>query len=189
MALRNGKGPLFKLGKGKWLAQVDAMYLRWFAYALVLLLTALLQAAPRVFPAIGGAHPVPLIPMVVCISMFEGPLFGAAVGVGSGLLWALYADRLFGYDALLLMIVGCICGLLVQLLLRNNWLTALLLNGATLLAYALVDWICRFVLFAHTDILYALWRVLLPNALYTFVLSPLVYLICYYIARGVRETV
>lgn len=177
-----------KLGRGKFTAKVDKLYLRWFAYALVLLLVSLLQAAPRLFPAIGGAHPVPLIPVVVCIAMFEGPLTGAAIGVGGGLLWALYADRLFGFDALLLMAVGCICGLLVQVLIRNNWMSALLLNGATLIVYTLVDWLVRFVLYAQEGAVWALWSILLPNAVYTFVLSPVIYALAYRVARGLRES-
>ena len=176
-----------KLGKGRFLAKVDKLYLRWFAYAMVLLVTSLFQAAPRLFPAIGGAHPTPLIPLVVCIAMFEGPFTGAAVGIGGGLLWALYADRLFGFDALLLLAVGCACGLLIQLLLRNNWLSALLLNAATLVTYVLVDWLTRFVLFADADAWFALYGILLPNALYTFLLSPIMYWLIYLVARGLRE--
>ncbi len=177
-----------KLGKGRIIAKVDKLYLRWFAYALILLLVSLLQAAPRLFPAVGGAHPSPLIAAVVCIAMFEGPFVGAAVGVGGGLLWALYADRLFGFDALLLLVVGCVCGLLIQVLIRNNWISALLLNAVTLLAYVLVDWLVRYVLFAQAESWYALWHILLPNALYTFVLSPAVYYLAYRVARGLRES-
>ncbi len=176
-----------KLGQGSFSAQVNKLYLRWFAYGLVLIGLSLLQAAPRLFPAIGGARPIPLIAAVVCMAMFEGPFVGAAAGVGSGLLWALYADRLFGFDALLLLVVGCACGLLVQLLLRNNWLTALLLNGAVLLAYTLIDWLVRFVLFWQEGAWSALWGILLPNALYTWILSPLMYGLFYAIARGLRE--
>ena len=178
-----------KLGKGRWLAQIDKMYLRWIAYAMILVAVSVMQAAPRLLPVIGGAHPYPLITAVVCIAMFEGPLVGASVGVGGGILWALYADRLFGLDALLLLIVGCLCGLLVQVLLRNNWLTALLLNGAVILAYTLVDWLLRYVLFAESQALFALWHILLPNALYTFAVSLIMYWISYRIARNLRETV
>lgn len=178
-----------KLGKGKWLARIDRMYLRWIAYGIVLLVVSIIQAAPRVLPAIGGAHPYPLISAVVCIAMFEGPLVGAAVGVGGGLLWAVYADRLFGLDALLLLVLGCICGLLVQVLLRNNWLTALLLNGAVILVYTILDWLLRYVLFAQGHVFFALWHILLPNALYTFAVSPIMYWLSYRIARNLRETV
>lgn len=177
-----------KVGKGKYTAKVDKMYLRWFAYALILLLVSVLQNAPHVFPVIGGAHPVPLIPTVVCIAMFEGPLTGGAVGVGAGLLWAMYTDRLFGFDAILLLIIGCACGLLVQVLIRNNWISALLLNAAVLLAYTLVDWLVRFVLFADEGAFVALYSILLPNTLYTFVLSPVMYQLLYLVAKGLRET-
>ncbi len=177
-----------KLGQGRLTARVNKLYLRWVAYGLVLIALSLLQAAPRLFPAIGGARPIPLITAVVCIAMFEGPFVGAAAGVGSGLLWALYADRLLGFDALLLLAVGCACGVLVQLLLRNNWLTALLLNGAVLLVYTLIDWLVRFVLFWQEGAGAVLFGMLLPNALYTWVLSPLMYWLFYTIARGLRET-
>ena len=180
---------LSKLGRGRTTAKINKMYLRWFAYGLVLVAVSLLQASPTVFPAIGGAHPVPLISAVVCIAMFEGPVVGAVIGVAGGLLWALYANRLFGLDALLLLAAGCICGLLVQVFLRNNHLSALLLNGAVLLLYLLIDWLMRYVLFLNADALYALTHILLPNAIYTFVLSPVMYAIIYRIARSLRESV
>lgn len=180
---------LSKLGRGRMTAKINKLYLRWVAYGLVLLAVSLLQSAPAVFPAIGGAHPVPLISAVVCIAMFEGPVAGAVIGAASGLLWALYTHRLFGFDALLLLAIGCACGLLVRVFLRNNYLSALLLNGAVLLLYLLTDWLVRFVLFLNPDALYALTHILLPNALYTFILSPIMYAIIYRIARGLRETV
>lgn len=177
-----------KLGRGSLTAKVNKLYLRWVAYGLVLLALSLLQAAPCFFPRIGGAQPTPLIPAVVCVAMFEGPFVGAAAGVGSGLLWALYADRLFGFDALLLLVVGCACGVLVQLLLRNNWLAALLLNGAVIILYTLIDWLSRFVLFWQEGMGYALLHILLPNALYTWILSPLMYVLFLVIARSLRES-
>lgn len=177
-----------KLGKGRITAKVNRLYLRWFAYGLILLLVSLLQAAPRLFPAFNGAHPYPLISAVVCIAMFEGPFVGAAVGVGGGLLWALYADRLFGFDALLLLIIGCVCGLLVQVLIRNNWIAALMLNAAVVLLYALLIWLVEYVLFTRAESFYALWHILLPNALYTFMLCPVIYYLAYRVARGLRES-
>ena len=177
-----------KITRGRLTARINRLYLRWVAYGLILLFVSLLQAAPRLFPAFFGAHPVPLVPFVVCIAMFEGPMVGAAFGVGGGLLWALYADRLFGFDALLLWAIGCMCGLLVQVFLRNNWLTSLLLNGAVLLLYVLVDWLLRYVLFRNAEAVYALLHILLPNALYTFILSPLVYVLIYRVARSMRES-
>ena len=75
-----------KITRGRLTARINRLYLRWVAYGLILLFVSLLQAAPRLFPAFFGAHPVPLVPFVVCIAMFEGPMVGAAFGVLSATL-------------------------------------------------------------------------------------------------------
>ena len=61
-------------------------------------------------------------------------------------------------------------------------------NGAVLLLYVLVDWLLRYVLFRNAEAVYALLHILLPNALYTFILSPLVYVLIYRVARSMRES-
>ena len=103
-----------KLNEKNPLHRLSGRYLKWTAYGLFLLLMCLLQAAPYLIPEIFGARP--LIPIVVSIAMFEGPVGGAAAGIAGGLLWDLYADRLFGFSALFLMAICCACGLLVRLL-------------------------------------------------------------------------
>lgn len=68
---------------------------------------------PRLSPEIYGASPLLLVPLTVCIAMYAGPVGGAAAGIAGGFLWDLYSDRLLGFNALLLLAVGCACGLLV----------------------------------------------------------------------------
>ena len=62
----------------------------------------------------GGASSL-LLPAVVCVALYDQELFGAVFGVIAGVLWDLNSiDRPFGYSALLLMAIGCLCGLLVS---------------------------------------------------------------------------
>ena len=82
-------------------------------YGGLILLFFLWQAAPHGFPTVFGARPMLLLPLVVAIAMFEGPGGGAAAGVAAGLLWDLYAFRLFGFHALLLLVLGAAVGLCV----------------------------------------------------------------------------
>lgn len=178
-----------KLGRGSFIAKMDKMYLRWIAYGMALLLLTIVQSSPRCIPSVFGAHPVPIIALIVSIAMFEGPMIGAVVGAAGGLMWAIYADRLFGMDAFWLLLVGCFCGLLVQLYLRNNVLSALLLNAVVLFFYVLIDWLVRYVLFLNPEATFALWHILLPNAVYTLLISPIMYWVTYRIARNLRETV
>lgn len=153
------------------------------AYGLLILLLGLWQQAPRGWPEIAGGRPLLLVPLTAAIAMFAGPVGGAAAGVGAGLLWGLFANRLFGFDALVLMLLGCAVGLLVRLLVRNNPLSALLLTGGVTLAQALVSWLCCDLLPGRNGALLLLWRTVLPNTVYTLALCLPVYLL----VRGVTK--
>ena len=112
-----------KIESGDPVRKLSGRYLKWTAYGLLILGAGLLQMAPRVFPAVFGARPLLLIPIVVSIAMFEGPVGGAAAGIAGGLLWDLYADRLFGFSALFLMAICCACGLEGELKIENGKLS------------------------------------------------------------------
>ncbi|HJD22950.1 MAG TPA: rod shape-determining protein MreD [Firmicutes bacterium] len=162
-------------------------YLKWTAYGLILLLALLLQSAPRLFPEIAGGRPVLLIPLAVAIAMCEGPVGGAAAGVAAGLLWDLFSDRLLGFNALILMALCCAAGLLIQLLMRNNLLSFLMLIAGTLAIQGILDLFFNHILVSQAEPAYVLLHLLLPNAVYTLVLSPLLYGAVYGISRLLRR--
>lgn len=176
-----------KLNEKNPLHRLSGRYLKWTAYGLLILGAGLLQMAPRVFPAVFGARPLLLIPIVVSIAMFEGPVGGAAAGIAGGLLWDLYADRLFGFSALFLMAICCACGLLVRLLLRNNLWTALLLCAGAGLFQVLCDWFFNYALLAYERPFTVLAISYLPNLLYTLILSPLLYAMTYGVTKLLRN--
>jgi hypothetical protein len=61
--------------------RLSVRYLKGTAYGLVILLTAIIQSLPHALPSFGGARPLLIIPVVVCIAMFEGPVNGAIAGI------------------------------------------------------------------------------------------------------------
>ena len=152
--------------------------------ALVLLL---LQNAPSFFPSVWYARPVPLVAYVVCVAVLEGAKAGAIIGAISGTLWGLYTFRVFGFDALLLMAIGLVVGLLVEWLLRANFLSAMLLCAASVLAQALIEWFCNYIIFYKQTAFAVLLRVYMPNCLYTILLSPLIYWIVLRLAHLLRR--
>lgn len=176
-----------KLNEKNPMRRISGRYLKWTAYGLLLLGAAILQMAPRVFPSIFGARPLLLVPVIISIAMFEGPIGGAAAGIAGGLLWDLYADRLFGFSALFLMAIGCACGLLVRLLIRNNLLSAMLLFAGGLLVQGLTDWFFNYVLLMKDDPLFVLVRLMLPDMGYTLVVSPALYGLTLLVAKILRK--
>ncbi len=162
-------------------------YVSWLVYGLMALLFVLMQTAPRFFPAVGYARPVPLVPFVVCVALFEGVRIGAGVGLLAGLLWGVYSFRLFGFDGLILMAIGLVVGLMVQWLLRANFLSAMLLCTGGVLLQALLEWLFCHVLFLKEEVWTAVWAVYLPNAAYTLALTPLIYWLSLVVARFLRR--
>lgn len=162
-------------------------YLTWIVYGVTVLLIATVQMSPRGFPSVAFAHPTPLVLFTVCVAMLEGPAIGSIIGMVAGLLWDLYTLRIFGYYGLMLMCIGLVVGLLVQWLLRANFLSALLLCTGGVVVYTLMDWLLCYVLFLNDEMGAVLIRVYLPNALYTILLSPLMYWMILALARFLRR--
>ena len=148
---------------------------------------ALMQMSPRFFPEIAFARPTPLVLLVVCVALLEGPVVGSIMGMVAGLLWDLYSFRIFGYYGLMLLSIGLIVGLLVQWLLRANFLSAMLLCVSGVVLYTMLDWLICYVLFLNAEMGDVLVHVYLPNALYTVLLSPLTYGFVLILARFLRR--
>lgn len=162
-------------------------YWPWILYGVAALIIALMQMSPRCFPVIAFARPAPLILFTVCVAMLEGPALGSVMGLLAGLLWDLYSMRIFGYYGLMLMVIGLTVSLLVQWLLRANFLAAMLLSLCGVAVYTVLDWLICYVLFLHDEMITVLVHVYLPNALYTALLSPLMYGFVLALARFLRR--
>lgn len=162
-------------------------YWTWILYGVVVLLVALMQISPRFFPEVSFARPTPLVIFVICVAMLEGPEVGAIIGMVAGLLWDLHSFRVFGYYGLMLLSFGLVVGLLVQWLMRANFLSAMVLCAGGVIAYTVLDWLICYVLFIEPEMVTVLVKMYLPNALYTLALSPLMYGIVLMLARFLRR--
>ncbi len=179
----NGKS---SLNGGNPLSSVREKYVRWTGYGLLLLVAFLFQSAPHSLE-IAGIKPLLLVPLTVAIGLFTGPMGGGAAGAVAGFLWDIYADCLPGFHGLFLLCIGCICGLLVVLLMRNNLLTATLLCAGTLVLQVLYDWGLTYCILGRDHPLQLLGDVYLPTALYTLLVSPLLYVLTLLMTRFLQK--
>ena len=92
-----------------------------------------------------------------------------------------------GFLELLLLAIGCACGLLVRLLLRNNIMTALLLCIGALITHGLSDWFLNVALLQLEGTFVFLWRITLPNVLYTLLLCPIIYGIFAWLEKRLKK--
>ncbi len=144
--------------------------------ALIILALSLIQNGAGRFLKIGGAGPLLLIPAVTAAAMFEGDVAGIFYGLFAGALWDAFAKG-NNFNSIYLVAVGYICGTLIITLMRNNFMTHLILSGAASLLYCTGYWLYHFIICGVDRALLTLIGFYLPMALYTTVLSPVIFLI------------
>ncbi|MCQ2486819.1 MAG: rod shape-determining protein MreD [Clostridia bacterium] len=155
-------------------------------FVLLIIFAALLQNTPHMFPTILGTHAFLLLPLVMCITMFQHNGYTLAIAAFAGALWDMSSGFLDGFNTLFFTLVAIAVGFLMNYLFRNNILTALLLSGTGILLYVLIYWLIFIVLRSVDGAGYLLLTFYLPSALYTFAFTPLFYIAIRGILRGLR---
>lgn len=123
-----------------------------------------------------------LLPLTVIIAMFEKELAGILYGALAGCLWDVSTATADGMKALFLALTGCICGLLIRYIMRNNLLSAIVLCAAANLVHNLLHWLIYVV--PNADGMFsALLRFYIPQIL----LSTLTVIPLYLLLRALEK--
>lgn len=161
--------------------------IRRAGFIFLILFVGVLQNTPHMFPTIFGAHAFLLIPTVVCIAMFERDLAATLMGIFAGAIWDATAARGDGFNALFLMIVATVVGLLINYLMRNNLSTALLLSSVAIVLYAVLHWLIFVICRGIEGGLLLFVTFYLPSIVYTFVFTPLFYVLMRKFLRKLKD--
>lgn len=164
-----------------------ALYIRRTIFIVAILLVALIQNTPHLFPSIFGARAFLLIPLVICFGMFETDLAAALMGAFAGALWDVTLSTGDGYNAFILMLLTTITSLLISYLMRNNMVTALLLGGISIVVYMLLHWFFFVICSGAEGGLATLFTFYLPSTIYTVIFVPVFYIILRAILRKIKE--
>lgn len=160
---------------------------KWAIYALLLLLFYVLQTTPGLFQ-IFGAKPVLVLALAVCVSMYEGVMASAMFSMAAGLLWDISSDKLFGFNGLIFLCCGLMISLLCIYYLRTKLWNSLLFCGVTLAVQGLLDYVFYYAMWNLENTHLILLRTILPNAAYTLVVTPLVFLLIRLIENRFTQT-
>ena len=154
---------------------------RRLLFAVIIVVTVLLQNACGRLGAASASRAFLLVPLCVCIAMFETDVAAALFGAFAGVLWdvSCAAD---GFHAVVLAVLCAVCSILINHMMRNNILTALVLCAGSVAVYELL-----YMLFAnalHGAALFGgLGRFYLPSFFLTLLFAP----VCYAITALVAE--
>ena len=156
-------------------SQNKKLIIRRSCLALIILLISVLQNTDGFFPQIFGIRALILIPAVVCMAMYERDIWGMLLGLFAGALWDITASGA-SFNALYLLTVGFVCGTLINTIMRNNVVTAMILSTLATLIYNIGYWAVSFVGGGMDNAGFILIRYYLPSILYTMLFIPLTFI-------------
>lgn len=149
-------------------------YIRYVIYAVILVLTAILQNSPGGIPEIFGARAFILLPACVSIAMFEREIAAAVFGAFAGFLWDVSLGR-DGFNAFLLLLICAICSLLISHFMRNNVLTGLVLGAGSVVIYNIIYVIVNLIADGAGLSVKQVFTFYLPSGVYTLIFVPIFY--------------
>lgn len=160
--------------------------LRRIIMVVFMAVTFLFQNTGGLFPAPAGVHAILLIPLTVCISMFEREFAGLFFGLFAGAMLDSFSADSICFSSVALTVVGFACGALITYLMRNNLLCATILTVLFTFLYNTLYFLfyCAFGGEAHP--IYIYFRYFFLSVIYTCLFTPLYYFIIREISKKLK---
>lgn len=160
---------------------------RRVCFALLIVFTGILQNTTGLFPRFFGVSPMLLIPLTVCVAMFENDMGGMLMGLFAGVVWDFYGTHADGFYSIILISAGYACSFLIARYMRNNFVTAMVFTFVASFVCVTLYWLL-FVLPLGADGAVSLFmRKYLVTLIYTVAVSPLYYYFVRMVALRFRK--
>ena len=156
---------------------------RRIIFVIAIVITAIVQNTGARVNGVFDAHAFLLIPLLISISMFEREIVSALLGALAGLLWDLSAG-VDGYNVLVFMLICAVSSILINRLMQNNIITAVVLGVSAVAVYITLYIIIYIALDGGGFPLSQVLRFYLPSFIFTSVCIP----ICYFLEKIVFES-
>ena len=149
--------------------------LKWAAYTLCTILLSVFQMQEGFYPKIMDSTPLFAIPLVVSIALLEGETAGGIFGILAGIVWDCGTGRIFGFNALFLMIIGIGIGLFIKFLFHNSGLTVMLFTFIFTVFHEFITWFFFDYMTSIRDLSFAFFHIILPTAILTVIFALPIY--------------
>ncbi len=152
-------------------------FIKGLILAVLVLLAAIIQNASGFSIEIGGARCFLILPVCVVLGIGENEFAASLIGLWGGLLWDTVSAVHTCYNAVFLCIVCFICSAFITEILRDTFITNMIFTFFVSVLYVLFYWLFFIIIKGVDGAEYSLFTFYLPSALYTFIVSALVWLI------------
>ncbi len=162
-------------------------FIKWSLYAVILIILYALQTTPH-FLEIGKIKPFLMLPLAVCISLYESEIGSGVFGLITGFLWDFSSGKIFGFYGIVIMICCVTITLLSMYLVRVNIINAVLTVTAVCLILSAWDFVFYYLIWGYENVMLSFWQLIL-SSLYTVFFAPFFYLVVRRITCNYSDTV
>ena len=142
---------------------------------IIILIFYLLQVSLGRVISIAGIVPNFLIILPVLFGFFKGKNEGMFVGFIAGVMYDLFFSGLFGFSSLIYVYIGYFAGFFYQKYEENEILIPMSMVLIADFVFAFLSYIGNFLLHNRLNVGFFLSRFILPEVVYTLIISMLVY--------------
>lgn len=137
--------------------------IRWILYILLTVISYIYMTT-----AAQGFHtPLFIIPIAMCVAMFEEPFDSAVMGCASGLLLDTAQGTLIGLNGIILLWCCLSASLLFHFLMRRHIINIIVLNAAAVLAQGTIHYFFYYAIWEYDSAGKIFTREFLPVMIYT----------------------
>lgn len=153
-----------------------------------IIITYVLQVSAFSYLEIAGIKPN-LLMMITCITGFTmGSRMGLIEGFFAGLLLDLMAGGRVGFTALVYMYAGALNGFFYKDYVKEELFLPMALVAVSTFAYEFLYYVFYFLLQNRLRLSYYLTRIIIPEVIYTVLMTLLAYVFIYFITRKVEQS-
>jgi len=143
--------------------------------ALIIFICYILQTSVLSRYPLAGVTPNILICVVATYGFMKGRRYGILIGFCTGLLLDIYSGVLFGLYALVYMYIGLLNGLFKKQFFGDDLRLPMILIGTSDLIYGVLSYFVLFTIRSQKDFSFYFMNVIMPEVVYTLVVSIFVY--------------
>ena len=150
---------------------------------LVVFINFILQTTLFPLFTIQGIFPNTALIIVTSYALLRGSKEGSLVGVGTGFLMDVFFSSMIGFYSLLYLAIGLLFGRSQRNFYRENYILPVIFCAVSTVLFQAVLYITGFLFRGEGNILYFLFSVILPEIVYTAVVTVPLYRILF----GINE--
>jgi len=160
--------------------------LRIFIISIILIFSNILESTVFSMIRIRGISPNFNIMIIVSFALLRGSKEGSIIGFFAGLIMDMFFSTSRGYLAIIGALVGYFCGKFNKDFYRENFILPFMLTLISTIIYGFVQSL-PFLLRGKINYIYFIRNIIVPETIYTVVLSIVVYQLIYIVNQKIEK--